>query len=109
MTTPEEILGFWLDEVGPAGWYSEDPVLDATIRERFTQRRRGAGSLDVMVRRLLGLEAKMRQYSEGATFVRAVVDRVGIDGFNAVWTSPQTLPGADEIAFPQRWVARVHG
>ena len=35
MTTPEEILGFWLDEVGPAGWYSENPVLDATIRERF--------------------------------------------------------------------------
>lgn len=93
-----------MDDVGP----SVVPSV-ATIRERFTQRRRGAGSLDVMVRRLLGLEAKMRQYSEGATFVRAVVDRVGVDGFNAVWTSPQTLPSADEIAFPQRWVTRVHG
>lgn len=35
MTTPEDILGFWLDEVGPAGWYAEDSALDATIRDRF--------------------------------------------------------------------------
>lgn len=35
MTTPEEILGFWLDEVGPEGWYAEYFELDATIRERF--------------------------------------------------------------------------
>jgi uncharacterized protein (DUF2342 family) len=55
------------------------------------------------------LEAKMRQYADGAVFVRAVVDRVGIDGFNAVWTSPQTLPTAAEMADPQAWVARVHG
>ncbi len=31
----EEILGFWFDEVGPAGWYAVDEGLDATIRERF--------------------------------------------------------------------------
>ena len=58
---------------------------------------------------LLGVAAKMRQYADGAVFVRAVVDRVGIDGFNAVWTSPQTLPTAAEMADPQAWVARVHG
>ena len=35
---PEEaapILGFWLDEVGPARWYAQDEALDATIAERF--------------------------------------------------------------------------
>lgn len=64
---------------------------------------------DRLIRRLLGLEAKMRQYADGAVFVRAVVDRVGIDGFNAVRTSPQTLPTAAEMADPQAWVARVHG
>ena len=35
MTTPEEILGFWLDEVGPKRWYAVDAALDAGIRERF--------------------------------------------------------------------------
>ena len=50
----------------------------------------------------------MRQYHDGAVFVRAVTERVGIDGFNAVWTSPQTLPSAAEMADPAAWVARVH-
>ena len=36
MTQPEDILSFWLDEVGPAGWYASDEALDARIRERFT-------------------------------------------------------------------------
>ncbi|HON75550.1 MAG TPA: zinc-dependent metalloprotease, partial [Dermatophilaceae bacterium] len=32
-----------------------------------------------------------------------------VDGFNAVWTSPETLPTPDEIAAPGLWVGRVHG
>lgn len=35
MTTPKDILGFWLDEVGEARWYDPDTGLDDTIRERF--------------------------------------------------------------------------
>ncbi len=35
MAGPEEILEFWLDEIGPTGWYSVDDTLDATIRDRF--------------------------------------------------------------------------
>jgi uncharacterized protein (DUF924 family) len=31
----EEILAFWFDEVGPAGWYKVDADLDAAIRQRF--------------------------------------------------------------------------
>ena len=51
----------------------------------------------------------MRQYRDGAAFVRAVQDTVGIDGFNAVWTSPETLPTPLEITDPTTWVRRVHG
>jgi uncharacterized protein (DUF2342 family) len=58
---------------------------------------------------LLGLEAKMRQYRDGAVFVRAVTAQVGTDGFNAVWTSPETLPLPGEIENPPAWVQRVHG
>ena len=37
MTTPEEVLQFWLDEVGPQGWYEASDELDAKVRERFRQ------------------------------------------------------------------------
>ena len=79
------------------------------IRERFTQRRAGAGPVDQMIRRLLGLDAKLRQYRDGAHFVRGAIDKVGMDGFNAVWAEPANLPNRDEIADPARWVSRVHG
>ena len=35
MSTPEEILEFWLDETGPKGWYDIDPDRDARIRDTF--------------------------------------------------------------------------
>ena len=31
----EAILNFWLDEIGPAGWYEPPKGLDETIRARF--------------------------------------------------------------------------
>jgi coenzyme F420 biosynthesis associated uncharacterized protein len=80
------------------------------IREKFQQRRaRGTGRLDLALRKLLGMDAKLRQYRDGERFVRTVVDQVGMAGFNRVWTSPNTLPTRGEIAAPQTWVDRVHG
>ncbi|RLV51188.1 coenzyme F420 biosynthesis-associated protein [Nocardioides mangrovicus] len=79
------------------------------IRARFNDRRKGAGALDRLVRRLLGLEQKMAQYRDGAVFVREVVDKVGMSGFNAVWQGPENLPSKTEIHEPAAWLARVHG
>jgi len=81
----------------------------ARIRAAFTKRRQGVGVLDKLLRRLLGLDAKMAQYRDGAVFVRHAVDAVGMEGFNAVWSGPEQLPSKAEIADPQRWVERVHG
>lgn len=81
----------------------------AQIRKKFNSRRAGASSIDRLVRRLLGLEAKMAQYRNGAVFVREVVDTVGMDGFNAVFTEAETLPSKAEIHDPAAWVRRVHG
>ena len=79
------------------------------IEKRFAvRRRRGANPLDRLLRRLLGMEAKTRQYVDGAAFVRTVIDRVGLADFNAVWASRQTLPSKAEIANPLQWIARVH-
>jgi coenzyme F420 biosynthesis associated uncharacterized protein len=79
------------------------------IESRFAaRRRRGGNPLDRVLRRLLGMEAKARQYVDGSAFVRAVVDRIGVPDFNAIWTSTETLPTKAEIADPARWIARVH-
>ena len=79
------------------------------IENRFAARRRRSGNpLDRLLRRLLGMEAKTRQYTEGSAFVRAVIDRIGVADFNAIWTSAETLPSKAEIADPARWIARVH-
>ena len=81
----------------------------AAIRRKFTERRKGIGGLDRLLRRLLGLDQKMAQYRDGAIFVRAAVDKVGMEGFNAVWSGPENLPTKAEILDPSIWIARVHG
>jgi uncharacterized protein (DUF2342 family) len=81
----------------------------AEIRARFAARRHSAGRVEQAVRRLLGIDLKLKQYAEGARFVRSVVDEAGMAGFNKVWTSPQTLPTKAEIADPGAWVRRVLG
>jgi coenzyme F420 biosynthesis associated uncharacterized protein len=81
----------------------------AIIRDRFGRRRQGTGPVDRFLRKLLGLDVKIRQYADGSRFVGAVVDAVGIDDFNAIWTSPETLPRRSELAAPLDWVQRVHG
>ncbi len=35
MVKPEEILAYWLDEVGSEGWYRGGEALDAEVQERF--------------------------------------------------------------------------
>jgi coenzyme F420 biosynthesis associated uncharacterized protein len=79
------------------------------IEKRFAQRRRrGGNALDRVLRRLLGLDGKTRQYVDGSAFVRTVVERIGVDGFNAIWTSTATLPTKAEITEPLSWIKRVH-
>ncbi|MEV1052387.1 zinc-dependent metalloprotease [Streptomyces sp. NPDC059017] len=104
MSLLEGHADFVMDGVGPQVVPSV-----GEIREKFQQRRaRGASRLDLALRKLLGLDAKLRQYRDGERFVRAVVEEVGTDGFNRVWTSPNTLPTKAEIAAPADWIARVH-
>ncbi len=91
-----------MDGVGP----TVIPTVDH-IRSRFNQRRKGIGTLDRFLRRALGLDAKMAQYRDGAAFVRAVVDKVGMTEFNAVFAGPENLPSKDEIHDPKAWIARV--
>ena len=102
MSLLEGHADFVMDGVGPG----VIPSVDA-IRAKFDRRRQGVGTLDRLLRRLLGLEAKMAQYRDGARFVRAVVDKAGMEGFNTVWSSSEQLPSLTEIHDPDAWIARV--
>ena len=56
---------------------------------------------------VLGLDAKLSQYTRGKAFVDHVVNAVGMARFNTVWSGPETLPLPPEIEDPQRWINRV--
>jgi coenzyme F420 biosynthesis associated uncharacterized protein len=92
-----------MDAVGPA----VVPTV-ATIRRRFDDRRqRRHPPLQRLMRALLGIDAKMSQYTRGKAFVDEVVSRVGMERFNTVWSGPDTLPLPEEIDEPPRWIDRV--
>ncbi len=102
MSLLEGHADYVMDEVGP-----EHVPTVVDIRERFAERRAHAGTIDGFVRRMLGLETKLRQYTHGADFVRGVVAEAGTDGFSQVWAAPANLPSAAEIEDPSAWVRRV--
>ena len=92
-----------MDAVGPAVVPSV-----TTIRRRFDERRgRKQPPLQRVLRALLGIDAKMSQYTRGKAFVDHVVERVGMTRFNTIWSGPETLPLPTEIEEPQRWIDRV--
>ena len=78
-----------------------------TIRQRFNARGQDRGVIEKFIRNLLGLDAKMRQYSDGAKFVREVVDAAGMAGFNRVWESAENLPSEPEIHDSKLWLDRM--
>jgi coenzyme F420 biosynthesis associated uncharacterized protein len=102
MTLVEGHGDYVMDAVGP----QVVPTV-AQIREKFSARRGSSGRIEQAVRRMLGIDLKMKQYAEGSRFVTAVVEQAGMSTFNKVWTSPETLPTKAEFADPQLWLDRV--
>ncbi len=102
MTLVEGHGDYVMDAVGPAVVPSV-----AEIRAKFSARRGSAGRIEQAIRRVLGIDLKMKQYEQGSQFVKAVVEEAGMATFNKVWTSPETLPTKDELADPQSWLRRV--
>jgi coenzyme F420 biosynthesis associated uncharacterized protein len=104
MTLVEGHGDYVMDAVGP----SVVPSV-AQIRERFSARRGSSGRIEQALRRILGIDLKMKQYEQGSRFVKKVVEEAGMATFNKIWTSPETLPSPEEIADPLAWLERVDG
>ncbi len=102
MTLVEGHGDYVMDAVGPQVVPSV-----AQIRSRFNARRASGSRIEQAIRRMLGIDLKMKQYALGSRFVKTVVASEGMAVFNRVWTSPETLPTRDELANPGRWVERV--
>ena len=92
-----------MDAVGPAHVPSV-----ASIRAAFDKRRTAPQNpVQRLIRALIGMDAKLAQYIRGKAFVDAVVEAVGMERFNVVWSSPDTMPLPSEIDDPQAWIQRV--
>jgi uncharacterized protein (DUF2342 family) len=77
------------------------------LRRKLDERRSGGGPLTKLIRRLLGLGMKRRQYERGKAFFDAVAAERGVEGASVVWERPEHLPTDEELDEPRKWLARV--
>ena len=79
--------------------------------ERFSrvlsQRRAEVRGMARLVRQLLGIEAKMRQYEQGEAFIAHIERERGRGFLDRVWIAPDRLPSLAEIREPALWVTRM--
>ena len=69
------------------------------------QRRQAVGPVRLL-QKVIGLEAKLRQYQEGEEFL-AAVESSGVASIDLLWRGPEWLPTLPEIKQPELWLARV--
>ena len=60
-----------------------------------------------MIQKLMGLEAKMRQYEEGERFIEAVEAAHGKAGLDRAFESPDSVPTLSDIRDVDAWMSRV--
>ncbi len=79
----------------------------AELRNRLDQRRAERSGIGALLGRLLGMEAKLRQYEQGKAFCDAIVERAGPGALVTLWDSPEQLPSLAELEHPGRWLERT--
>ena len=102
MSLLEGFSDYIMDEVG-SGLVPEVEKISA----RFHERRQRRSGFERAVLRLTGMDLKLEQYAKGERFVRAVAEARGRPALSRLWDGPATLPTPEEIAEPDRWIARV--
>ncbi len=79
----------------------------AELRTALDRRRRERPPLLALLERLIGLEAKMRQYEDGKRFCDAVVAAGGPVALHRVFDAPGQLPSPTELQDPAAWMRRT--
>jgi len=101
MAGPDEVLSFWLDEVGPSRWYIQDAALDAEITARFRTTWEGA---------LAGRYSLWLTYPNGALAYIILTDQFSRNMFRdegKAFSSDRVALAAAKAAVDKGWDMRV--
>lgn len=101
MVGPEEVLAFWLDEVGPDGWYEVDAELDARITEKFRHAWEGARQ---------GRYSLWLTYPSGALAYIILTDQFPRNMFRGTgdaFATDRAALAASKAAIDKRWDMKI--
>ena len=77
------------------------------LRTALDRRRRERPPLLALLERLIGLDAKLRQYEDGKRFCDGVVAHAGAAALHRVFEAPEQLPSPAELKDPAAWLRRT--
>ena len=101
MVSPYEVLEFWLEEVGPKGWYIADTDLDGRIADRFGAAWEAAAQ---------GKFARWRTCAKGALAYIILTDqfpRNMFRGSGRAFATDKLALAAAKSAIPRKWDLRI--
>ena len=103
MARPDEILEYWLDDIGESGWYKGGEELDAEIREKFE---------NDWNQIMAGGNALWLTYASGALAYILVTDQFSRNMFRdtaKAFASDKVARAAAKAAIARRWDLRIDG
>ena len=103
MAHPDDILSFWLDEVGEARWYKGGEDLDAEIRNRFE---------DEWMRTMAGTNALWLTYASGTLAYIILTDQFSRYMFRdsgKAFASDKLAKAAAKVAINKGWDLKIDG
>ncbi len=103
MANPEDILSYWLDEVGESGWYKGSEDLDAEIRARFEEG---------WNRAMEGTYALWLTYPSGTLAYIILTDQFSRNMFRGTakaFASDKLALAAAKVAIARGWDLKIDG
>jgi len=79
----------------------------ARFGQVLRQRRQQGNPAAKLLQKLIGLDAKLKQYEQGEAFIELVEREGGTELLDVAWVDPANLPSIAEIRAPELWIARV--
>jgi uncharacterized protein (DUF2342 family) len=77
------------------------------LRRKLDERRQGGRPFTRIMRHLLGLGRKRRQYERGKDFFESVATAQDVQTAAIVWEQPDNLPTDEELDDPSLWLSRM--
>lgn len=79
----------------------------ARFGQVLRQRRQQGSPAAKLLQKIIGIDAKLKQYEQGEAFIESVEKHGGTELLDVAWVDPTNLPSIAEIRNPGAWIARV--